>query len=467
MMFPARSLALSLLLLACSGLSANTLTATLTGPVSPVTVKSDESGPNADGLVICSITLNAGSGGWSVTGLTISAASGAAAGDHNAAFSVVALYEVKPGGLVPAASPSVFTGNSVSFSLLETRIDAAQSRIYVLKGALNRTARSGETFGAALQAVSAEPDTPGGLARGVPTPFSTGLQIAPPTLLVRIGPEAHGDAVIMGELPATQLAGLFELVALNDDVTVHGLVLSGHTTGDWTAGVSTNGVRVYLRSGRASFNRLSDKLLFQGGGNSVVDAVFDTPLQIPANFDIQLWLAIELTGIAGDNHIVQLSTYSLEIADGAHVLASAPVALQDQPVATAELKVREFRVDSIDPLQDSPDGGSPIVITGAGFVHPVRVHIGGVVCVGTSVVSPDGISIAGLSVPPRPAGSRSTGLPIVIENGWQTSRTLSIEFDYVAPSAGNGCTIAAGATIPAFTLLLAIAGRILSRRRKP
>jgi hypothetical protein len=130
----------------------------------------------------------------------------------------------------------------------------------------------------------------------------------------------------------------------------------------------------------------------------------------------------------------------------------------------AILTLINLTVSNFDPASAPTAGGTPITITGTGFIAPFSVTIGGLACPGTPVVTP--AQVTGLTVPP---GSGSN-LPIVIVSGGLPPETITQTFSYGNTSGGGGGAGGSGGGCDARPVASALAGlpllAIASRRRR-
>jgi hypothetical protein len=462
--------------------SANVLTGTMIGPNAPDVVHSNTVGATGNGVLLADFTLGAGPGGnWNVTGLTLNASPATTSGNHNTAFTAVDLWISSSGGPWDpltdqlASAPSNFVSDVVNFTIPTAQLAAGTSTRFFLVGRMNGTAAFGQTFGANLASVTATPDIPGGVQNGIPTPHSSALLIDAAALVVA---NAAGQAPEVWHNAGSarhHVVGKFELTALNSDVTVNGFVLTAGGTGDWSSDVDPlSGVEVYRDNGDGAFDSGVDTLIFQGGGGSTINVQFNTAIHMPITSKELLWVRIGLTSSAGMGQSQVPETFTLQIADVNDVAASAPAIMgMDLPVATP-LGAIEFRVDNFDPTRDRPLGGRAITITGSGFVTPVRVLIAGVVCPGSPVISPDGMTITNITVPPVTTGGETRNLPIVVESGKLPPQTLAQTFEYrtsdgdSSSGGGGGCSSGSGSPWPLLAgmfALLAIGATRVARRR--
>jgi hypothetical protein len=434
-------LSLLMLLSICIGAaqaSANVLTATLNGPMTPLIVINNDIGPTGDGFILADVTLEAAGSNWSVTQLTFHASTVVSAGDHDTAFSELRLYQSTSGGYWDpiqdsmVAPPAVFSGGAASFLLASTSLGSGSSARYFLTGLLNGTATTGQTFGASLNSVQAISGLPSGVISGVPTAQTSALLIDSPLLVVRTDTSQPIASYWHNAGEArSHLVGNFLLEAFNAEVTVNGMTLTASGTGNWSADLdATVGIQIYLDDGDGSLDDTADQLLYQGGGNDL-NTMFVTPVIVPNNEARRLWVRIGLTPVAGMGLSSAPVTYQLEVAQGSDVNANATVFLGSAFPRTATLGAIEFRVDTFDPLVSFAHGGRSITMFGSGFVQPLRVRIDGVVCPGTAVISASGTTVTGLSIPPGGGGNRE--VPIVVESGKLPPQQLTVMFKYYDP----------------------------------
>ncbi len=451
--------------------SANVLIATMNGPIAALTVNSNTTGPHGDGALLCDVTLEAAPGGsWTVDTLTFT---GSGTGLHDLAYDELGLYEDDGNGTWDGATtdslaaPVVngFSASSATFTLTLNAFPAGTSRRFFLAAKMSGTATTGQTFNARLQQVTGTPP-PAGTITGVPTADSTALIIDTAALTVGNGPSQPSAITHRAGTPGSYTIAQFQLTALNDAVTVNGVTLTTGGSGNWTTDVdSTAGVSVYLDDGNNAFDPANDILLAQEAGGAVVTAGFGTPVNLPVTGTANIWVRVGLTAAAGQGAIATADTFTLSIANGTDVNATSMVLLGTPAPNSITLRAIEFDVTSFSPTDDLPQGGKAITIQGTGFVTPVVVKIGGVICPGTAAIS-GGTQITGLFVP---AGTGSK-LPIEVTSGTLPPQVLTQTFTYRNVSTtgsgtgGGGCS--SGNQGAWALLLLAPLAAMATRRRK-
>lgn len=450
--------------------SANALAATLNGPGTASTVNSDSTGGTGDGELLCDVTLDAAAGGaWTVSDLTFVATG---TGDHDTAFSEVALYEDTNGngsfdgaGTDTLAAPAATAfgaspGYDVTFTFNNSSFPANTSRRFFLVGKLNGTATSGETFNARLDSATTTPPT-GGVTVGFPTSNSTALIIDVTSLSVTNGASAPADFTHKSGTALAHVIAKFEMTASNNDVQVSGVTLTTAGSGDWTTDLdAVSGVEVWQDDGDGVFDATTDTSLFSGAGSATVNAAFSSNVTVGNASSETLWVRLNVLATAGSGLSSPID-FSLSVANAGDVNAGGTTVLLGTPVPDSSvLKVVDFFVNSFTPLTDVQTGGAAITIGGSGFEAPLTVTIGGVVCPGTPNVTPT--QVTGLVVPP---GSGSN-LPIVVTSGTLAPQTLSQTFDYPGGivsggggggGGGGGCV---GNANTSWALLLGVLGAL-------
>jgi hypothetical protein len=452
--------------------SANVLIATLNGPVAALNVNSDSQGGTGDGELLCDVTLAAAPGGnWTVASLQFIASG---SGDHDNAYSEIALYESSGApwsgaGTATVSSPSQtsFTGDAATFVLTNTAFTGGTTRRFFLVGKLDGSATTGQTFNARLEAVSATPP-PNGSTVGIPTLDSTALIINTAVLNVANAATQPTPVTHRAGTAAAYMVAVFTLNALNDNVTITGINLTTGGTGSWTSDVdATMGVQVYHDDGDGVFNA-ADTLLYQGAGAALVTATFGTPLVMPVTSSADLWVRVNLTATAGQGVVAIPETFTLSIANAADITASSPALLGTPAPSGVTIGAIEFEVSSFTPPNDLPAGGKAITIAGKGFMLPFTVTIDGVACPGSASIT-GGTQVTGLIVPP--GGGQN--LTIQVSSGTLPTQTLTQTFSYSkvssvggsgGDSGGGGCA-AGGAGGWALLCGLVLAAAALGRRR--
>ncbi|MCC7509847.1 MAG: IPT/TIG domain-containing protein [Planctomycetes bacterium] len=423
--------------------SANVLLVTLNGPSAASTVNSNYQGPTSDGALLCDVTLAAAPGGaWTVTSLTFNASG---TGNHNTAYSEVALYEDNGNGTwdgtppdtLAAATATAFTANAVTMTLTNSAFAAGTSRRFYLVGKLNGTATAGQTFNANLQSSVTTPPS-GGTVTGIPTSSTTALIIDVASLSVANGPAVATPATHFAGTAASYVVSRWTLTASNSNVNVNAITITTGGTGNWTSDVDgTSGVAVWRDDGDGAFGATTDTLLYQGAGAGTVIATFTSTLSLSNSSSADLWVRVGLTNTAGAGMATAAETFTLGIQNASDVSATGGVTvlLSTPAPNSVTLGAIEFFVTTFDPAGDLPAGGKPITITGSGFLSPLTVTIGGVVCPGTPVIT-GGTSVTGLIVPP----GGGSNLPIVITSGSLGPQTITQRFTYsnVGQVGGGG-----------------------------
>jgi hypothetical protein len=450
------------------------LIATLNGPTAALNVNSNTAGLSGDGALLCDVTLAAApGGGWTVTTLTF-AASGT--GSHNTAFAQLGLYEDdgsttwENATIDPPAAATVtgFSGGTATFALTAATFPAGTSRRFFLVGKMNGSATTGQTFNAALDAVAATGPA-GASTSGIPTQPSTALVIDTAAVTVGNAPTQPATVTHPSGAPGSYVAAQFRLSALNDAVDVSGVNLTTGGTGNWTTDVdSATGIQVYLDDGDGVFSATGDTLLYQGGGAALVTATFSSAISMPVTSTADIWVRIGFTATAGVGALAAPETFSVSIASATDVSATATVLLGTPAPNGTSIGAIEFAVTSFTPTGDLPKGGKLITVQGSGFVAPVTVKIGGVICPGTPVIT-GGTQISGITVPPG-GGDK---LPIEITTGTLPPQVIANTFTYskVGSTNGNsgssGCSSGTGDTWAwvVAALLGAVAVCRLTRRR--
>jgi hypothetical protein len=445
------------------------------GPVAPVTVDSNANG-NGDGELLADATLRALPGGaWEIGTMNFNAGG---TGNHNTAYSELALYEDTGGtlgawdgpGVETLAAPVIagFTANVASFDLINTSVPAGMERRFFLVAMLSGTAPAGATFGARLTSVVPTVTPAGGQESGFPTPASTALVIDVPVLSVANGPEQPVTATHAAGTAGELVVASFRFSALNGPATVTGFNLTTSGTGDWSSDVdSTTGVRVYRDDGDGVYSAATDTQLFQGGGAALVTVTFTMPLATGEVAD--LWVVVGFTATAGQGVAATPETFSVAIANTTDVSASVPAAFGMPAPVGVTVGAIEFNVTNFDPSSALQAGTPPITITGSGFMAPFTVIIGGTVCPGTPAIA-GGTQVTGLTVPPGVGAN----LPIVVHSGNLPPQTLTQTFTYTAPkdtsppkADESGCRGGTG-TFPLAALIVValLAGFTVALRRR-
>jgi hypothetical protein len=139
-----------------------------------------------------------------------------------------------------------------------------------------------------------------------------------------------------------------------------------------------------------------------------------------------MWVVATWQPTAGAGAAIPV-TLRFAIQLSSHVTASggAIVALLPPSPQGPVISVVDFFVTHFAPSDDIDSGGALIVLLGGGFMHPLTVTIGGVICPGSASISA-GSQVAGLRVPP----GTGVNLPIVIHSGTLAPLTLATTFDY-------------------------------------
>lgn len=448
--------------------SANVLSVASNGPGAASSVNSNSQGATGDGELLLDVTLAAAPGGaWTVTSLTFNASG---TGSHNTAYTLIALYEDTGNGTwdgaavdTLAAPTGNFVAGSVTKTLSNSALAAGASRRFFLVGRLNGTATAGQTFNANLQSAVTTPPA-GGIVTGIPTGASTALIINAAALTVANGPAVTAPPVHLAGAAQSYVVARWRLTAANANASVTSIAITTAGTGDWSSDVSS--VEVYQDNGDGVFSATTDTLRFSGTGAAVVTATF-TGFTIQNSTSEDLWVRVGLTATAGQGVAATPESFTLGVQAAADVSVTGGVnVLLGTPNPNSiSLGAIEFVVSGFTPLADLPAGGSPITITGSGFMAPLTVTIGGVVCPGTAVIT-GGTSITGLMVPP----GGGTNLPIVVTSSTLPAQTLTQRFGYSGigvisggrkGGGGGGCAAATGGGLALPALLV-----LLCRRRR-
>jgi hypothetical protein len=440
---------------------------TFHGPVTPDAVDANYTGASGDGLLLYDFTVEAGgTADWTLNSLTFEASG---TGDNEAAWAELALYEDGGNGqwdgsinnqTASVQRPSDFgSSGQVTFDLSTTTVSPGSPRRFFLVGIFSGAAIGGDTFNAQL--IDADYVAPqGGLVTGLPTATSSALVINDAVLTIR-NSSAQPNAVTHLKGPAeTYMLGRFTLDAVNANMDVNQIVLTGNGDGDWAAWLdSVDGVQIWLDDGDGVFDAATDTLLYSSGGSDVVTASLAPALSIPNAGSVELFVRLHLNDLAGDGAATAPATFQYRVASTGDVSVSpsaAQVVFGTPEPETRTLSMVDFFITSFTPLRDGVEGGADITIIGSGFMSPFIVRIGGLQAAGTPVIS-NGTQVTGIHVP---EGSGSD-LEITIQSGNLLTYTLTDTFRYTTPTAigdggGGGC--AAG--LPATPALAAI------RRRK-
>jgi hypothetical protein len=455
----------------------HSLVASFNGPTSYTSIDSDSFGPHGDGELLLDFTMESGEEDWAVTSMTFTASG---SGDHDNAYSEVALYIDTGSGTWEGATVDTlaapvelgFTNDEVTFNLTDTNFPAATTRRYFLVGKFNGSAIAAETYNARLESIDATPPT-GGFMGGTPTSTSTALIIDTAVLTIgnaaTISPLMHkaGDAL-------THVIASYNLSATNEDIEVSSIGLSHSGSGDWANSIAaTNGVQFWLDNGDGTFNPALDTLLSETDAIPAVGQ-FGSSLVVQNNSTVRLWVVVHLTPQAGIGATLPIS-FNCSVANESDVAVGSThlVMFGTNPPTSGTLSVVDFFVTSFAPTFDAPVGGEPITIIGSGFMSPFRVFIDGVECPGNPVISADGTTVTGLTVP---AGS-GTNLMITVNSGALPAQTLGQTFDYFnvvgggngngGNGGGGGCASTGGTGGQVLLVLLAIMGAalVLHRRR--
>jgi hypothetical protein len=254
--------------------------------------------------------------------------------------------------------------------------------------------------------------------------------------------------------------------SINDATDIDTIAFTMTGSGNWAASMdAVNGVQVYWDNGDHVFTEGSEMLMHQGPGAASVSA-FMGLLTVPAGAAQDIWVRVNVDPGAGAGAVAP-QTFSLTIVQASDVLATNPVAIGLPAPQGAILTLVNLTVSNFDPASAPTAGGTPITITGTGFIAPFSVTIGGLACPGTPVVTP--AQVTGLTVPP---GSGSN-LPIVIVSGGLAPETITQTFSYGTVSTngssstggGGGCGAGpVGHALWAIPLLALVA--CAKRRRK-
>ncbi len=426
-------------------LLANNLVATLNGPTAAATVNNGDQGAGGIGLVVCDVSMTTVNAAWTATTMTFTASGN---GNDALAYNYLALhedlnangtYDGPAGGDQPAVASAAVAfpindGDYVA-TLTNTAFTTGSTRRFFLIGKLAGTAISGQAFNASLTAVSATGPS-GGQLTGVPTAASTALFIGTTALTVANSPTAPASTAREGGLAFGHTLAMYRFTASNNSVVVNGVTLTAQGNGSWVTHVAaTNGVQLYADNGNGTYDGApTDTLLYSGAGNTPsMTCTFSTPLNILNGQTKDVFVRINLLATAGGS---LPETFRSAIAATTDVNATGATVLLGTPVPTSgTLSVVIFNVTSFSPAYDQMAGGSPITITGSGFLAPLTMTIGGFVVPGSPVINATGTQITGFTVP---AGS-GQNLTIVLTNGALGPKTLTQTFGYAAGSTiGSG-----------------------------
>jgi len=427
-------------------LLANSLIVTFNGPGAAVSVNNNDQGAGGNGRVLLDFTLQTISAAWAVSSLTFTA-SGTA--NHQTAYSYLALFEDSnangvfngpTGGdtLSTAAAAVSFGGtNTYTAALTNTAFPAPTTRRFFLVGRLAGTAIAGQTLNAQLTGQTSTPPA-GGLVSGIPTATSTALIIDVAAVSVANSTTAPAAATREGGVAFSHTLGRFRLTATNNNATVNAFTLTTSGTGSWTTDVAaTGGVQVYSDNGNGIYDGSpTDTLLFSGAGATPsIVCTFTSALNIANGATADLWLRTSFVATAGAS---VPETFAASIANAADVNVTGATPLLGTPAPTTNtLGIVIFFVTTFAPSFDLQTGGAAITITGSGFLAPLSLTIGGVVCPGVGIIGAGGTQITGFTVP---AGT-GQGKVLILTNGSLGPKTLTQTFDYA-----GGATIGGGAS---------------------
>lgn len=463
-------------------LLANNITVTVNGPGTATTVNNTDQGPGGIGRVILDFTLTTVAGNWTVSTLTFT---GQGTANHQTAYNSLALYEDAntngtydgaAGGdslAVAAAGTSFNATNEYTATLTNTAFPPSTTRRFFLVGQLAGTATTGQTLNANITGQTSTPPA-GGSFVSLPSATSTALIIDAAALTTRNSASAPAAATVEGGTAQGLSLAFFEFTATNNNVTVNGITLTTAGSGDWTTDLAAaNGVEVYQDNGNNVFDGApTDTLVFSGAGaNGTLTCNFTTPINVPNNGSRSIWVRVNLLASAGAS---VPETFTASIANAADVNITGATSILGTPAPNSNaLSVVIFAVTTFTPTFDVQAGGAAITIDGSGFLAPLTLTIGGVVCPGTPVIGAGGTQITGFLVPP---GSGSN-LPIVLTNGPLGNKTLTQTFSYAGGSTvgggggggSGGCSTSEeplGLAWLAALALLAVAARMGLRTRK-
>lgn len=463
-------------------LLANNLSVTFNGPGAASTVNNNDQGTNNEGLLLFDCTLSTVAGSWTVTSLTFT---GKGTANHQTAYSYLALFEDTNGNgtfdgatggdnlAVTAAGVAFNASNEYTAALSNTAFPPSTTRRFFLVGKLAGTATTGQTLNAQLTGHASTPPS-GGLLMGIPTSDSTALIIDTPVLTTLNSPSAPATALVEGGSALSHTLGLFNMVATNNNITVNGVTLTTMGTGDWVNDLTASGVELYLDNGNGVYDGApTDTLLFSGAGaNGTMTCTFSTPVNVANNSTASIWIRLNVAATAGAS---VPETFIASIANAGDVNLTGGTSILGTPAPmTNQLRVVLFAVTSFSPTFDLQTGGAAITITGSGFLAPLTLTIGGVLCTGTPVIGAGNTQITGFIVPP----GTGNGKAIVLTNGPLGAKTLTQTFNYAGgatigtgPGGGGGGGCSAGdeplglAWLAALALL-AVAARMGLRGRK-
>lgn len=462
-------------------LLANNITVTVNGPGTATTVNNTDQGPGGIGRVILDFTLTTVAGNWTVNTLTFT---GQGTANHQTAYNSLALYEDAntngtydgaTGGdslAVAAAATSFNASSQYTATLTTTAFPPSTTRRFFLVGQLAGTATTGQTLNANITGQTSTPPA-GGSFMTLPSATSTALIIDAAALTTRNSASAPAAATVEGGTAQGRSLALFEFTATNNNVAVNGLTLTTAGSGDWTTDLAAaNGVEIYEDNGNNIFDGApTDTLVFSGAGaNGTLTCTFTSPVNVPNNGSRSVWVRVNLLASAGAS---VPETFTASIANAADVNITGATSILGTPAPNSNaLSVVIFAVTTFTPTFDVQAGGAAITIDGSGFLAPLTLTIGGVVCPGTPVINAGGTQITGFLVPP---GSGSN-LPIVLTNGALGNKTLTQTFSYAGGSTvggggggGGGCSTneePVGLVWLAALALLAMAARLGLHTRK-
>ncbi len=466
-------------------LLANNLVFTLNGPGAATTVYNNAQGPNNEGLVLLDVTVNTISAAWTLNSITFRASG---TGDDATAYSNIALYEDSnasgaydgPSGgdaLAVASAGTSFNANDGTYTatLSNGAFAASTTRRFFLVVRFGGTAVTGQTFNARVDSVTATPPS-GGQTTGVPSSYTTSFIIDSPALTVAGAPGAPGAAVVEGGAAFAHSLGLLRLSATNNNVTVTGLTLTPGGTGDFATDLAAaNGLELYLDNGNGTFDGApTDSLLFSGPGVSSANVCnFTSSVTVNNGQSRDIWVRLNVLGTAGGS---VPETFTAMIANTTDVaVVGSPAVLMGTPSPTTNsLSVVIFAVTGVTPVTGPQSGGTALTITGSGFLAPLTVTIGGVLCTGTPTISAGNTQITGLMTP---AGA-GNNLPIVVTSGSLTPKAAPVQFSYFGGSfigggaggggggGGSGCDAKAdGSPWAALLALLALSAAAFALAR--
>lgn len=448
---------------------ASNLHVTLHPAAAPQTQNNDARGPGDNGLVIWDGTLSTLNDPWTVTELEFE---GAGTADPQTSYDYLRLFEdmnnngiFEPGTDLPAGPEGVSFDASNRFSVVlnDDAFPASSSRRFLLVAKLAGVAVTGQTLGALLNDVVATPPAGAQVSGDLGIP-NIALVIDLPAVNVTLGPDSPAAYTHKAGATDDVVLAQFRFRAGNDTVVVNGATFSGTGSGSFSSAFSA--VEFWLDDGDGVFDAGTDTLLDSVSGGPAMLASFNPPLSIPNAENRDVWVRGSVTATAGIGEALPL-THQVEIASDVDISAPGAIKVLGTPAPVSTVfGVVDFFVTTFTPTSDLVTGGKPITIEGSGFVLPLQVRIGGVVCGGSASLNPAGTMITGLSVPAGGGKNKA----IEIDSGTLPTQTLTQTFNYSSVSGGGsgsgsgGC--AAGGTSAAWLLLALAPLAAVLRRRK-